>query len=99
MALSVQSAQVCQPLKCEINAEVDSLLNVKWQGQHVDVVFANAAKTSAAETKTHLLLGSKKGAPTQQHTRTLTKRHTRPVHTVFPFRSDPQFMLRGIVDH
>lgn len=53
---------------------------MKWQGQSVDIVLAKAAKTSAEETKTHLLLGSKKESPAQRHThaQTLTKweRHT-----------------------
>lgn len=41
------SACISEPLKWEINAEVGSPPDVKWQGQPVDVTVIEAAKTEA----------------------------------------------------
>lgn len=62
--------------------------DVKWQGQHVDIVLAEAAKTSAEETTKNpsSLIGSKKKRNTRTglHTKTNTHRLSASV-----------FMMRG----
>lgn len=53
-SVSFVSPHFSEPLKQEINAEVSSPGDLKWQGQHVNI--ANAAKTSGVGMENaHLL--------------------------------------------